>query len=174
MVASEERYVLNNNATPTNPASLLHNKRPVQTTEDWGPTHYNVLLSRIDGVDTKEKSPVLGVENINMLDPPPVTVQEVATHLLTPSLPQQLFKLSANVPPRPVYMQPSMDPMLVVPDPSPPARASNIAASDDELLLAYLQSMQSKHASLALKTTLYQDLKAQPLSVDCRMFLKKY
>jgi hypothetical protein len=56
--------------------------------------------------------------------------------------------------PRSVSIQPPMDPTLVVPDPSPPVEAYNIAASDDELFLACLQSMQSKHASLASETAL--------------------
>jgi hypothetical protein len=49
-----------------------------------------------------------------------------------------------------------MHPTLVVPDPSPLVGASNTAASDDELFQACLQSMQSKHASMASKTALPQ------------------
>jgi hypothetical protein len=49
-----------------------------------------------------------------------------------------------------------MHPTLVVPNPSPPLRASNTVPSDDELLQACLQPMHSKHASLASKTALLQ------------------
>jgi hypothetical protein len=49
-----------------------------------------------------------------------------------------------------------MHPMLVIPDPSPPVGASDTVPGDDELLQACLQSMQSKHASLATETALLQ------------------
>jgi hypothetical protein len=73
------------------------------------------------------------VENINTLDAAPISVQEVATHLMPPSQPRQLFKSLANVPQRLVCIQPLMDATLVVPYPSPLVGASDTTASDDEL-----------------------------------------
>jgi hypothetical protein len=81
-----------------------------------------------------------------MHDPLHVGIQEVATHSVAPSVPQQFFKSPANVLPRTVSIQPPIDPTLIVPNPSPPVvpnPSSNTTANDDELLLACLQSMQS-------------------------------
>jgi hypothetical protein len=116
MVTSEERPMLDNDAPSIN----------------RGPTHYVVLPSGVDGVDTEGNTPVPGVENINTLDAAPVSIREVATHLMPPSQPRQLFKLPANVSQRPVCIQPPMHPMFVVPDPSPPLGASNTVPSDDK------------------------------------------
>jgi hypothetical protein len=132
MVTSEERPMLDNDAPSINRASPFHNERLVQTTDDRGPTHYVVLPSGVDGVDTEGNTPVPGVENINTLDAAPVSIREVATHLMPPSQPRQLFKLPANVSQRPVCIQPPMHPMFVVPDPSPPLGASNTVPSDDK------------------------------------------
>jgi hypothetical protein len=49
-----------------------------------------------------------------------------------------------------------MHPMLVAPDPSPHVRASDIAESEDDLVLACLQSFQRNHASLASTMALPQ------------------
>jgi hypothetical protein len=49
-----------------------------------------------------------------------------------------------------------MHPTLVAPDPSPRVRASDIAESEDDLLLACRQSFQRNYASLASKMTLPQ------------------
>jgi hypothetical protein len=73
-VASEECPVSNNDAPPTNPASPLHNKCPIQANDDRGPTHSVVLPSGIGGIDTKGNAPIGSVENINTLDPPPLGV----------------------------------------------------------------------------------------------------
>jgi hypothetical protein len=97
-----------------------------------------VLPTGIDGVDTEGNAPVPSVENINTLNATPVGIQEVATHLMPPSQPRQLFKSPANVPRRPVCIQPPMHPTLVVQDPSPLLRNSNTVQSDDELLQACL------------------------------------
>jgi hypothetical protein len=84
-----------------------------------------VLPSGIDGVDTEGNAPAPSVENINTLNAAPVGIQEVATHLMPPSQPWQLFKSPENVPRRPVYIQPPMHPTLVVQDPSPPLQTSS-------------------------------------------------
>jgi hypothetical protein len=47
-----------------------------------------------------------------------------------------------------------MHPTLVAPHPSPRVRASDIAESEDDLVLACLQSFQRNHASLAAKMAL--------------------
>ena len=62
--------MLNNDVPPSNPTYPLHNECPVQTIEDQGPTHYDIHPSKIDGVNTKRNALILGVENINTLDPP--------------------------------------------------------------------------------------------------------
>jgi hypothetical protein len=46
--------------------------------------------------------------------------------------------------------------MLVAPEPSPCVRASDTAESEDDLILACLQSFQRNHASLASKMALPQ------------------
>jgi hypothetical protein len=101
-MASEERPVLDNDALPINPASPLHNKRPVQTADNRGPAHCIVLPSGIDGVDMEGNASILVIKNINTLDAPLVGVQDVATHPVPPSQPRQLFKSPENVPQRPV------------------------------------------------------------------------
>jgi hypothetical protein len=119
-MASEECPMHDNDAPPINQASLLHNERLVQSTDDRGLAHCVVLPSKINGVDTEGIAPVPTVENINTLNAAPVGIQEVATHPMPPSQPQQLFKSPANVLQRSVYIQPPMHPTLVVQDPSPP------------------------------------------------------
>jgi hypothetical protein len=155
-MASEEHPIHDNDVPPINQASPLHNEHLVQGTDDRGPAHCVVLPSGINGVDTEGNAPILSVENINTLNGVPVDIQEVSTHPMPPSQPRQLFKSPANVPRRSVCIQPPMHPILVVPDPSPRVRASDIVQSEDELLLACLKSFQWKHASLASKTTLPQ------------------
>jgi hypothetical protein len=91
-----------------------------------------------------------------MLNVAPVGIQEVATHPMPPSQPRQLFKSPASVPRRPVCIQPPMHPTLVAPNPSPYVRASDTAESEDDLVLACLQSFQRNHASLASKMALPQ------------------
>jgi hypothetical protein len=49
-----------------------------------------------------------------------------------------------------------MHPTLVAPDPSPCVRASDTAKSEDDLVLACIQSFQRNHASLASKMALPQ------------------
>jgi hypothetical protein len=49
-----------------------------------------------------------------------------------------------------------MHPTLVAPDPSPCVQASETAESEDDLVLACLQSFQRNHASLASKLALPQ------------------
>jgi hypothetical protein len=49
-----------------------------------------------------------------------------------------------------------MHPTLVAPDPSPCIRASDTAESEDDLVLACIQSFQRNRASLASKMTLPQ------------------
>jgi hypothetical protein len=97
----------------------LHNECLVQEPDDRGPAHCVVLPSGIDGVDMERNAPVPSAENINTLNGAPIGMQEVATHPMPPSQPRQLFKSSANVPRRPVCIQPPMHPTLVVPNPSP-------------------------------------------------------
>jgi hypothetical protein len=53
-------------------------------------------------------------------------------------------------------IQPPMHPTLVAPDPSPCVRASDTAESEDDLVLACMQSFQRNHASLASKMALPQ------------------
>jgi hypothetical protein len=118
-MASEERPMHDNDVPLINQASPLRNECLVQGTNGRGPAHCVVLPSGIDGVDTEGNAPIPTVENINILNVAPVSIQEVATHPMPPSQPWQLFKSSANVPRRLVYIQPPMHPTLVVPDPSP-------------------------------------------------------
>jgi hypothetical protein len=113
-----------------------------------------VLPSGIDGVDTEGNAPIPTLENINTLNATPVGIQEVATHPMPPSQPRQLFKSPASVPRRSVCIQPPMHPILVALDPSPHVRASDTVQSEDELLLACLQSFERNHASLASKMAL--------------------
>jgi hypothetical protein len=127
-----------NDVTPINQASPLHNERLVQGTDDRGPAHCVVLPSGIDGVDTEGNVLVPSMEKINTLNAAPVGIQEVSTHPMPPSQLRQLFKSPANVPRRPVCIQPPIHPMLIVPDPSPPLGASRIVPSDDELFQACL------------------------------------
>jgi hypothetical protein len=49
-----------------------------------------------------------------------------------------------------------MDSTLVAPDPSPCVRASDTVESEDDLVLAYIQSFQRNHTSLASKMALPQ------------------
>jgi hypothetical protein len=90
-VASEKCLMLDNDALPINRASSCHNERLVQSIDDRGPIHCVVLLSGIDGIDTKGSAPVPGVENINMLDAALVSIREVAIHPMPPSQPRKLF-----------------------------------------------------------------------------------
>jgi hypothetical protein len=150
-MASKERPMHDNDAPPINPISPSRNEFLVQCTDGGGPAHCVVLPSTIDGLDTKGNAPVPTLENINTLNVTHVGIQEVATHPMPPSQPRQLFKSPAIVPQRLVYTQPPMHPMLVVPDPSPPIRASDTTESEDDLVLACIQSFQRNHASLALK-----------------------
>jgi hypothetical protein len=76
-----------------------------------------VLPSRIDGINTERNAPVGSLGKINTLDPPPLDVEEVATHPVAPSVPRQLIKSPANVLPRAVSIQPPMDTTFIVPDP---------------------------------------------------------
>ena len=87
-----------NDVPPINQASSLYNECLIQSTDDQGPAYCIVLPSAIDGVDTEENAPVPTVKNINILNAAPVGIQEVATHLMPPSQPRQLFKSLANVP----------------------------------------------------------------------------
>jgi hypothetical protein len=139
-MASEECPMHDNDVPPINQASPLHNERLVQGTDDRGPTHCIVLPSGTDGVDTEGNAPIPSVENINTLNGALFGIQEVATYPMPPSQPQQLLKSPANVPRRPVCIQPPMHPTLVVPNPSPPLGASRTVPSDDELLQACLQT----------------------------------
>jgi hypothetical protein len=49
-----------------------------------------------------------------------------------------------------------MHPTLIAPDPSPCVRASDTVESEDDLILACMQSFQRNHASLASKMALPQ------------------
>jgi hypothetical protein len=115
-----------------------------------------LLPSGIDGIDTEGNAPVPTLEKINMLNAASVGIQEVATHPMPPSQPRQLFKSPASVPRRPVCIQPPMHPTIVAPNPSPCVRAFDTAESEDDLILACMQSFQRNHASLALKIALPQ------------------
>jgi hypothetical protein len=139
-----------NDVPPTNPVSPSRNELLIQGTDGGGPAHCVLLLSGIDGVDTEGNAPVPTLEIINILNAAPVGIQEVATHPMPPSQPRQLFKSLASVPRRPVCIQPPMHPTLV----APCVRASDIAESEDDLVLACIQSFQRKHASLASKMAL--------------------
>jgi hypothetical protein len=75
---------------------------------------------------------------------------------MPPSQPRQLFKSPANVPRRSVCIEPPMHPTLVVPYPSPCVRAFDTAESEDDLVLACIQSFRRNHASLASKMALPQ------------------
>jgi hypothetical protein len=153
-MASEERPMHDNDVPLINQASSLHNERLVQGTDGRNLAHCVVFPSGIDRVDTEGNAPVPTVENINTFNAAPVGIQEVATHPMPSSQVRQLFKSPENVPQRPVCIQPPMHPTLVVLDPSPRVRASDIVQSEDDLLIACLQSFQKKHASLASKTAL--------------------
>jgi hypothetical protein len=156
MMASEERPIHDNDVPPTNPVSPSPNKLLVQGTDGGGPTHCVLLPSGIDGVDTEGNAPVPTLEIINMLNTAPVGIQEVATNPMPPSQPRQLFKSLASVPRRPVCIQPPMHPTLAAPDPSPCVRASDTAESEDDLVLACMQSFRRNHALLASKMALVQ------------------
>jgi hypothetical protein len=155
-MASEERPMHDNDVPPTSLVSPSRNELLVQGTDGGSPAHCVLLLSGIDGVDTKGNAPVSILENINTLNTAPVGIQEVATHLMPPSQPQQLFKSPASMPRRPVYIQLPMHPTLVAPDPSPCVRASDTAESKDDLVLDCMQSFQRNYASLASKMALPQ------------------
>jgi hypothetical protein len=156
MMASEERPMHDNDVPPTNPVSTSRNELLVQSIDGRGPPHCVLLPSGIDGVDTEGNAPVPTLEIINMLNAAPVGIQEVATNLMPPSQPRQLFKSPASVPRRPVCIQPPMHPTLVAPYPSPRVRASDTAESEDDLVLACMQSFQRNHALLASKMALPQ------------------
>ena len=83
-------------------------------------------------------------------------IQEVATYLMPPFQPQQLFKSPTNVPQRLVCIQPPVHPTLIVPNPFPRIRASDTAESEDKLVFACIQSFQRNHTSLASKMALPQ------------------
>jgi hypothetical protein len=154
MMASEERPMRDNDVPPTNLVSPSRNELLVQGIDGGGPPHCVLLPSGIDGVDTEGNAPVPTLEIINMLNAAPVGIQEVATNPMPPSQPRQLFKSPASVPRRPMCIQPPMHPTLVAPNPSPRVRASNTAESEDDLVLACLQSFQRNHAPLASKMAL--------------------
>jgi hypothetical protein len=143
-----------NDVPPINPVSPSCNELLVQGTDGGGLAHCIVLPSGIDGVDTEGFAPILTLENINTFNAALVSIQEVATHPMPPSQPRQLFKSPASVPRRPVCIQPPMHPMLVAPAPSPCVRASHTAESEDDLVLACIQSFQRNHAPLASKMAL--------------------
>jgi hypothetical protein len=155
-MASEERPTHDNDVPPTNPVSPSRNELLVQGTDGGGPVHCVLLPSGIDGVDAEGNAPVLTLENINMLNAAPVGIQEVATHPMPPSQPQQLFKSPTSMPRRPVCIQPPMHPTLVAPDPSPCVRAFDTTESEDDLVFACMQSFRRNHASLASKMALPQ------------------
>jgi hypothetical protein len=154
MMASEEHPMHDNDVPSTNPVSPSRNELLVQGTDGGGPPHCVLLPSGIDGVDMEGNAPVPTLEINNMLNAAPVGIQEVATNPMPPSQPRQLFKSPASVTRRPVCIQPPMHPTLVAPDPSPRVRASDIAESEDDLVLACMQSFQRNHASLASKMAL--------------------
>jgi hypothetical protein len=145
-----------NDVPPIKPISPSRNELIVQGTDGGGPAHCVVLPSGIDGVDTEGNAPDPTLENINMLNAALVDIQEVATYPMPPSQPRQLFKSPTSVPRRPVCIQPPMHPTLIAPDPSPCVRASDTAESEDDLVLACIQSFQRNHASLASKMALPQ------------------
>jgi hypothetical protein len=155
-MASEERPTHDNDVPPTNPVSPSRNELLVQGIDGGGPVHCVLLPSGIDGVDAEGNAPVLTLENINMLNAAPVGIQEVATHPMPPSQPQQLFKSPTSMPRRPVCIQPPMHPTLVAPDPSPCVRAFDTTESEDDLVFACMQSFRRNHASLASKMALPQ------------------
>jgi hypothetical protein len=154
MMASEERPMHDNDVPSTNLVSPSRNELLVQGTHGGGPPHCVLLPSGIDGVDTEGNARVPTLEINNMLNAAPVGIQEVATNPMPPSQPRQLFKSPASVPRRPMCIQPPMHPTLVAPNPSPRVRASNTAESEDDLVLACLQSFQRNHAPLASKMAL--------------------
>jgi hypothetical protein len=102
-MASEEHPMHDNDVPPINlvPPSP-RNELLVQGTDGGGLAHCVVLPSGIDGIDMEGNAPVSTVENINTLNAAPIGIQEVATHLMPPSQPPQLFKSPANVPRRSV------------------------------------------------------------------------
>ena len=132
------------------------NELIVQGIDGGGPTYCVVLPSGIDGVGMEGNALVPTLENINMLNAAPFYIQEVATHLMPPFQPRQLFKSSASVSWRPVCIQLPMHPTLVVQDPFPCIWAFDTAESEDDLVLAYMQSFQRNHAGLASKMALPQ------------------
>jgi hypothetical protein len=156
MMASEERPMHDNDVPLTNPVSPSRNELLVQGIDGGGPTHCVLLPSGIDGIDTEGNAPTPTLEIINILNAAPVGIQEVATNPMPPSQLRQLFKSPASVPRRPVCIQPPMHPTLVAPNPSPCVQASNTMESEDDLVLACIQSFQRNHASLALKMALPQ------------------
>jgi hypothetical protein len=155
-MAPEERPMHDNEMPPINLVSSLRNELLIQGTDGGGPAHCVVLPSGTDGIDTEGNASFPTVENINTLNVALVGIQEVATHPMPPFQPRQLFKSPVSVPRRPVCIQPPMHPTLVAPDPSPCVRASDTAKSEDDLVLACIQSFQRNHASLASKMALPQ------------------
>jgi hypothetical protein len=145
-----------NDVPPTNLVSSSPNELLVQGIDGGGPPYCVLLPSGNDWIDTEGNAPVPTLEIINMLNAAPVGIQEVATNPMPPSEPRQFFKSPASVPRRPVCIQPPMHPTLVAPDPSPRIQASDTAESEDDLVLACLQSFQRNHASLASKMALPQ------------------
>jgi hypothetical protein len=150
-MASKERPMHDNDVLPINPVSPSRNEPLVQGIDGGRPAHCVVLPNGIDGIDTKGNAPIPTLENINTFNIAPVGIQEVATHPMPPSQPRQLFKSLASVPRRPVCIQPPMHPTLVAPDPSPCVRASDTAESEDDLVLACMQSFRRNHALLHQK-----------------------
>ena len=63
-----------NDVPPINLVSSSYNKVIIQGANGGGPTHYVVLPSRIDGVDTEGNVLVPTLENINMLNIAPVNI----------------------------------------------------------------------------------------------------
>ena len=87
MMASEERSMYDNDVPPIIPVSPSHNELIILGTNGGGLAHCVVLPSEIDGVDVERNALVPTLENINMLNAAPISIQEVATHPMPPLQP---------------------------------------------------------------------------------------
>ena len=74
MMASEERPMHDIDVPSINTIFPSCNELIVQGTDGRGPAHCVVLLSGIDGIDTKENVVVPTLENINTLNAAPVGI----------------------------------------------------------------------------------------------------
>jgi hypothetical protein len=108
----------------------------------------------MDGVHEEVNGSVQGNARINTNELPLTCLQEVAAHPVLSLLTWQLFKLPATLSARTECTKSPQSPMHFVSIPSPCAAASNIVPSDDELIIACIQALRRKRATLASQMAL--------------------